>query len=148
MKKVLLLFVTLLLTFSVFAVPVKALEPESQVDPDEPEEYVIVNYDNVFTGSVYVGGLTLKPKSEIYGTITYSGSLITNYSLSSTYAGLDPGSTIPSGYTISSIEQLSCVFSLNSSNYLQANVTYEIKIKDSSSNINTYTRSYVYSVAH
>ena len=33
MKKVLLLFVKLLLTFSVFAVPVKALEPESQVDP-------------------------------------------------------------------------------------------------------------------
>ena len=148
MKKVLLLFVTLLLTFSVFTVPVKALEPESQVDPDEPEEYVIVNYDNVFTGSVYAGGITFKPQTRIYGTITYFGSIITNYSLNSTYLGWNFEGTIPAGYKDISVSPVSCVFSLNSNNYLQATATYTITMTDPSNNTNTYTRSYVYSVAH
>ncbi len=84
MKKTLLLFVTLLMTLSILAVPVKALEPETPVNPDEPEELVIIQYDQTLTGSVYAGGLTIHPRIEIYGTITYQGSYITDYSLSST----------------------------------------------------------------
>ncbi|MBQ7223076.1 MAG: hypothetical protein IJS38_00715 [Erysipelotrichaceae bacterium] len=147
MKKTLLLFVTLLLTLSVFTVPVKALEPETPVDPDEPEEYVIYNYYNEMTGSVYAGGIYFYPTISISGTITYSGSLITDYSLTSAPGNWGNSSNVPTGYSLK-LEQISCVFSLNSSNYLSATANYRITITDSSENTTVYTRSYVYSVAH
>ncbi|MBQ4489596.1 MAG: hypothetical protein II944_09950 [Ruminobacter sp.] len=146
MKKTLLLFVTLLLTLSVFTVPVKALEPETPVDPDEPEEQVIIQYDQTLTGTVVAGGLTIHPRIEIYGTIIYQGSYITDYSLNSIpkKASVD---NLPNDYSVK-VTQQSCVFSLNSRYYLNATVNYKIVVTDDNDVSTTYYRSYVYFVAN
>ncbi len=134
MKKI-ISFLAFVLIMSFYVIPVSADGTDALSDVKEPDRSVIVNYDADHSSTYTAFGVTYTPVTNVYGTITYTyqGGSITAYSLSSRLDGYSV-SNVPDGY-IAYVTQTSCVFSVNSSNVLQASVTYRVYLKKISTNV-------------